>query len=107
MSISASNAADKLFCELHARVASEVHGVPITGCRFFNIYGPRQDAGSPYSGVISIFCERITNNHSQYLEMVSKQTNDVIKLAKTLFNLFNGFFFINYKTSCQYFCQSN
>jgi UDP-glucose 4-epimerase len=27
--------------------------------RFFNVYGPRQDPKSPYSGVISIFCERI------------------------------------------------
>jgi UDP-glucose 4-epimerase len=27
--------------------------------RFFNVYGPRQDPASPYSGVISIFCDRI------------------------------------------------
>lgn len=51
--------ADKLGCELHARVASHVHGVPAVGLRFFNVYGPRQDPRSPYSGVISIFCERL------------------------------------------------
>ena len=51
--------ADKLGCELHARVASHVHGIPTVGLRFFNVYGPRQDPQSPYSGVISIFCERI------------------------------------------------
>lgn len=51
--------ADKLGCELHARVASLVHGVPAVGMRFFNVYGPRQDPKSPYSGVISIFCDRI------------------------------------------------
>ncbi|MEE8333707.1 MAG: NAD-dependent epimerase/dehydratase family protein [Alphaproteobacteria bacterium] len=51
--------ADKLGCELHARVAHAVHGVPVMGFRFFNIYGPRQDPSSPYSGVISIFIERI------------------------------------------------
>ncbi len=51
--------ADKLGCELHARVAGNVHGVPTTGFRFFNIYGPRQDPGSPYSGVISIFADRL------------------------------------------------
>jgi UDP-glucose 4-epimerase len=51
--------ADKYSCELHARVASHVHGIPTVGLRFFNVYGPRQDAKSPYSGVISIFCERI------------------------------------------------
>ena len=52
--------ADKYGCELHARVASHVHGIPTVGLRFFNIYGPRQDPLSPYSGVISIFCERIS-----------------------------------------------
>jgi UDP-glucose 4-epimerase len=51
--------ADKLGCELHARVAHEVHKVPTTGFRFFNIFGPRQDPASPYSGVISIFADRI------------------------------------------------
>jgi UDP-glucose 4-epimerase len=33
--------ADKLGCELHARVAHQVHKVPVAGIRFFNIYGPR------------------------------------------------------------------
>jgi UDP-glucose 4-epimerase len=51
--------ADKLGCELHGRVAFGVHGVPNTGFRFFNVYGPRQDPKSPYSGVIAIFTDRI------------------------------------------------
>lgn len=51
--------ADKLASELHARVARLVHGVPTVGMRFFNVYGPRQDPRSPYSGVISIFCDRL------------------------------------------------
>lgn len=51
--------ADKLGCEHHGRVATVVHGVPTTGFRFFNIYGPRQDPKSPYSGVISIFADRL------------------------------------------------
>ena len=50
--------ADKMGSELHARVATVVHGVPTTGLRFFNVYGPRQDPSSPYSGVISIFSDR-------------------------------------------------
>jgi len=47
--------ADKLGSELHAAVGLHVHGVPSVGLRFFNVYGPRQDPHSPYSGVISIF----------------------------------------------------
>lgn len=52
--------ADKLSSELHGRVASEVFSVPNIGLRFFNVYGARQDPNSPYSGVISIFVDRIS-----------------------------------------------
>jgi UDP-glucose 4-epimerase len=55
-------AVDKLGCELNAQVASRIHGVPTTGLRFFNIYGPRQDPLSSYSGVISRFCERLSRS---------------------------------------------
>jgi UDP-glucose 4-epimerase len=51
--------ADKHACELHARIAGAIHGVPTVGLRFFNLYGPRQDPLSPYSGVISIFADRL------------------------------------------------
>lgn len=51
--------ADKLGSELHGRVARMVHGVPTVGVRPFNIYGPRQDPHSAYSGVISIFRDRL------------------------------------------------
>jgi UDP-glucose 4-epimerase len=51
--------ADKRACELHARIAGSVHGIPTLGLRFFNLYGPRQDPRSPYSGVIAIFAERL------------------------------------------------
>lgn len=52
--------ADKRACELHARVAGAIHGVPTVGLRFFNLYGPRQDPRSPYSGVIAIFADRLS-----------------------------------------------
>jgi UDP-glucose 4-epimerase len=51
--------ADKFGCELHARIADRIHGLKSVGFRFFNVYGPRQDPASPYSGVISIFADRI------------------------------------------------
>ncbi|MGE3623809.1 MAG: SDR family NAD(P)-dependent oxidoreductase [Bdellovibrionales bacterium] len=50
---------DKYACDLHANVAWSVHGIPNIGMRPFNVYGPRQDPGSPYSGVISIFFDRM------------------------------------------------
>lgn len=51
--------ADKLGSELHGRVAWSTYGVANIGLRFFNVYGRRQDASSPYSGVIAIFAERL------------------------------------------------
>jgi UDP-glucose 4-epimerase len=38
------------------------YNVPSFGLRFFNVYGPGQDPHSPYSGVISIFLERLIKN---------------------------------------------
>jgi UDP-glucose 4-epimerase len=51
--------ADKAGSELHAHACFSVHGVPSTGLRFFNVFGPGQDPASPYSGVISIFAENL------------------------------------------------
>jgi UDP-glucose 4-epimerase len=70
--------ADKYACELHARVAGHVHGIPSTGLRFFNVYGPRQDPHSPYSGVISIFCERLARGAPIDIFGDGQQTRDFI-----------------------------
>jgi UDP-glucose 4-epimerase len=48
-------AVQKLAVEYHARVYSSLYGLPSVSLRFFNVFGPRQDPSSPYSGVISIF----------------------------------------------------
>ncbi len=70
--------ADKLGCELHARVAHQVHQVPVAGFRFFNIYGPRQDPASPYSGVISIFADRIGARQGITIFGDGEQTRDFV-----------------------------
>lgn len=70
--------ADKLGCELHARVADGVHGVPVTGFRFFNVYGPRQDPKSPYSGVISIFAGRISRGEPITINGDGEQVRDFV-----------------------------
>src|SRR5579862_232702 len=70
--------ADKLGSELHGRVAAHVHGVPTTGLRFFNVYGPRQDPRSPYSGVISIFCDRLRAGRAITIFGDGSQTRDFV-----------------------------
>ena len=73
--------ADKLGSELHARVATVVHGVPTLGFRFFNVYGPRQDPSSPYSGVISIFARRIGAGEPVTLHGDGGQTRDFVHVS--------------------------
>lgn len=73
--------ADKLGCELHARVAAHVHGIPTAGMRFFNVFGPRQDPSSPYSGVISIFVDRIKRGEEITIFGDGGQTRDFIYVA--------------------------
>ena len=51
-------AADKLASEHYLDFYRRQHGLEPVVFRFFNVYGPRQDPSSPYSGVISIFTER-------------------------------------------------
>ncbi|SDZ64769.1 NAD-dependent epimerase/dehydratase family protein [Pseudomonas sp. NFIX28] len=52
-------ASDKLASEYYLDFYRRQHGLEPAIFRFFNIFGPRQDPSSPYSGVISIFCERV------------------------------------------------
>ncbi|WP_425913194.1 NAD-dependent epimerase/dehydratase family protein [Pseudomonas sp. GWSMS-1] len=51
-------AADKLASEHYLDFYRRQHGLEPAIFRFFNIFGPRQDPSSPYSGVISIFTQR-------------------------------------------------
>ncbi|MGN8345987.1 NAD-dependent epimerase/dehydratase family protein [Pseudomonas sp. SMV71] len=51
-------ASDKLASEFYLDFYRRQHALEPVVFRFFNIYGPRQDPSSPYSGVISIFSER-------------------------------------------------
>lgn len=70
--------ADKLGSEQHARVAGLVHFVPTAGLRFFNVFGPRQDPLSPYSGVISIFSDRLLRGQPIQVFGDGGQTRDFI-----------------------------
>ncbi|NKB70707.1 MAG: NAD-dependent epimerase/dehydratase family protein [Candidatus Latescibacteria bacterium] len=45
----------KVCGEYYCRVYSQLYGLETVALRYFNIFGPRQDPASPYSGVISIF----------------------------------------------------
>jgi UDP-glucose 4-epimerase len=69
---------DKLASEHALDYYSAVHGVPTTALRFFNVYGPRQDPSSPYSGVISIFADRARAGRTLTLFGDGSQTRDFV-----------------------------
>jgi UDP-glucose 4-epimerase len=79
--------ADKLASELHAAVGWLVHRVPTACLRFFNVYGARQDPSSPYSGVISIFTDRIAAGLPLTLHGGGTQTRDFVHVSDVVAHL--------------------
>ena len=71
-------AADKLAGEFYLRFYHAKFAIETTSFRFFNIYGPRQDPSSPYSGVISIFMNRISQGKSVTIFGDGQQTRDFV-----------------------------
>jgi UDP-glucose 4-epimerase len=68
----------KLASERALDYYATVHGVAATALRFFNVYGPRQDPSSPYSGVISIFTDRARAGRPLTIYGDGQQTRDFV-----------------------------
>jgi UDP-glucose 4-epimerase len=68
----------KWFDEQYARLYSELFGMETVCLRYFNIYGPRQDPGSPYSGVISVFADRLSRRQPVRIHGDGSQTRDFV-----------------------------
>ncbi|PAU54294.1 NAD-dependent dehydratase [Pseudomonas sp. PIC25] len=74
-------ASDKLASEYYLDFYRRQHGLEPAIFRFFNIYGPRQDPSSPYSGVISIFTERALKGQPITVFGDGEQTRDFVYVA--------------------------
>lgn len=74
-------AADKLASEYYLDFYRRQHDLEPAIFRFFNIFGPRQDPSSPYSGVISIFVERARAGRPITLFGDGEQTRDFVYVA--------------------------
>jgi UDP-glucose 4-epimerase len=69
-------AVQKLTGEYYAQVFSECFGLETVALRFFNVFGPRQDPGSPYSGVLSIFMTCLLERRSPTIYGDGEQSRD-------------------------------
>jgi UDP-glucose 4-epimerase len=54
--------AQKLFGELYCQVFTKSYGLETVSLRYFNVFGPRQDATSQYSGVLALFIPAVLEN---------------------------------------------
>jgi UDP-glucose 4-epimerase len=69
-------AVGKLAGEQYVRVFASLYGMETLTLRYFNVFGPRQDASSPYSGVISLFITSLLEGRSPVVYGDGRQSRD-------------------------------
>lgn len=72
---------DKLTAERYAGLYSRLYGLEAVALRYFNVYGLRQDPASPYSGVISIFTDRLKRGAGVTVYGDGEQTRDFVHVS--------------------------
>jgi len=66
----------KLAAEHYCLVFHNLYGLETVALRYFNVFGPRQDPNSPYSGVVSRFIDAIVSNTPPVIHGDGEQTRD-------------------------------
>lgn len=66
----------KLVGEYYCRVFTRVYGLETVSLRYFNVFGPRQDPGSQYSGVVSRFISALLNDERPVIYGDGEQSRD-------------------------------
>jgi UDP-glucose 4-epimerase len=77
-------AAQKLLGEHYLRIYAQLYGLQTVTLRFFNVFGPRQDPSSPYSGVISIFMARLLSGRAPEIQGTGEQSRDFTYVANVV-----------------------
>ncbi len=96
-------AVQKLLGEYYAKTFWDVFGLETVSLRYFNVFGPRQDPSSLYSGVLSVFCAAVLEGRAPTIFGDGEQSRDftyvdnVVRLnilaarsAKVQGNVYNG-----------------
>lgn len=74
-------AVSKLAGEGYCQVFKEAFGLETVVLRYFNVFGPRQDPTSPYSGVISIFIDKMARGEPPIIFGDGRQTRDFVYVS--------------------------
>jgi nucleoside-diphosphate-sugar epimerase len=74
-------ALQKITGEQYCQLFTRLYGLETVTTRYFNVFGPRQDPGSPYSGVISLFIKCFLEGRQPTIHGDGKQTRDFTYVA--------------------------
>jgi nucleoside-diphosphate-sugar epimerase len=77
-------ALQKLTVEHYCQLFLRLYGLETVTIRYFNVFGPRQDPGSPYSGVISLFSTALLENRQPTIYGDGEQTRDFTYVANVV-----------------------
>ena len=69
-------AVQKLAGEFYCRAYSNVYGLDTVILRYFNVFGPRQDKNSPYTGVIAVFAQQLLTGQKLTIDGDGTQSRD-------------------------------
>ena len=77
-------ALQKLMVEQYCQMFMQLYGFEAVTTRYFNVFGPRQDPGSPYSGVISLFATALLDGRRPTIYGDGEQTRDFTYVANVV-----------------------
>jgi nucleoside-diphosphate-sugar epimerase len=77
-------ALQKLVGEQYMQMFTVLYGLETVTIRYFNVFGPRQDPSSPYSGVISVFTKALIENRPPTIHGDGEQTRDFTYVANVV-----------------------
>ncbi len=77
-------ALQKLVAEQYCQLFTSLYGLETVTTRYFNVFGPRQDPSSPYSGVISLFISAMSAGRTPTIYGDGEQTRDFTYVANVV-----------------------
>jgi nucleoside-diphosphate-sugar epimerase len=77
-------ALQKVVGEQYLKMFTTLYGLETVSIRYFNVFGPRQDPSSPYSGVISVFATALLEGRSPTIYGDGEQTRDFTYVANVV-----------------------
>jgi nucleoside-diphosphate-sugar epimerase len=77
-------ALQKLMGEQYLKLFTSLYGLETVSTRYFNVFGPRQDPSSPYSGVISVFIRALLDGRIPTIYGDGEQTRDFTYVANVV-----------------------